>query len=85
MIAGRHTVVHLLIWLLAVAGLIAALVAISGCAAPLPICETFRYQLGENEAGQMVFVLDQANAAKMAQMVRGLAKGECRVEIPGET
>ena len=50
-----------------------------GCA-ELPKCEKWQYQLHQQE-GRIYYILDENNAVVLVQMIEGLAKGTCRVEI----
>lgn len=55
-------------------------IVLSGCA-PVPVCEGFEVRT-VTVRGQPFFLLDDENATKMAEMMRGLNEGKCHLEIP---
>lgn len=49
-----------------------------GCS-QVPKCELFQYSVHMYQ-GEPYFVLDQANAVKLTEMVNDLSQGRCRIE-----
>lgn len=68
-------------WLLVAAVAILFLI-LPGCAAtqhPVPECERYQFIPVTLDSGEVVFMLNQANAVKLVQMVKGLSDGTCRL------
>jgi hypothetical protein len=67
-------------------GLLLALVmllSILGCTvAEVPLCEKYQAEMGIDQDGRPVVILDMTNVKKLGQLVTGLAAGTCRIEAP---
>ena len=52
---------------------------VAGCA-ELPLCEKFGFRYGvDNQTDEPVFALDSANVVKLANLMKGLSEGTCRL------
>lgn len=60
---------------------ILAIALLSGCAAaPVKTCDKFSAMMGVDSRGNTVYGFDQENIEKLANTLRGLSDGTCRLE-----
>jgi hypothetical protein len=65
--------------------LYAALVFLTGCSKPaVPLCEKYNASLAFNMSGEQVVVIDMPNIKKLAEMLKGLQEGTCRIDFHAE-
>lgn len=57
-----------------------------GCATPpLPYCERFGYHAGTHPQLGHIVAFDMDNAEKLANTLKGLSEGKCRLAKDGDT
>lgn len=67
--------------LLALVVVLVVLALSSGCAAtPVKTCDRFSVMVGMDSRGNTVYGFDQENIDKLANTLRGLSEGTCRLE-----
>ena len=59
---------------------------VAGCAtAPLPYCERFGYHAGTHPQLGPIVAFDMDNAEKLANTLKGLSEGKCKLAKDGDT
>ena len=59
--------------------LVALMLGMTGCAA-VKTCERFSVMMGSDRGGNTIYALDQENVEKLADTLKGLSEGTCKLK-----